>query len=122
MKRTFSIGLALLLVLSTIGVTVNKHYSAGELYSVALFGEADSCCEVDCDCCHEESETYQVKDEFISSSFDLAKVYFTEAITLLYEKLVQDLFGTDKTQACLEQDKSPPPEQCGEEYTQVFLL
>ncbi|MDZ7742486.1 MAG: hypothetical protein U5Q03_12240 [Bacteroidota bacterium] len=122
MRRILSIGLAFLLVFSTIGVTINKHFSDGELYSVALFTDADSCCAVDCNCCHEESETHQVKDEFITSSFELAKVFFTEAITLIYEKFVQDLFGIEKTKACLEQDKSPPNRITGEEYTQVFLI
>ncbi len=122
MRRIFSIGLAFLLLISTVGVTINKHYSGGELYSVALFVHADSCCEVDCNCCHDESETHQVKDEFITSSFDLAKVFFTDAITFVYDRFVQDLLGIEKTQTFLEHDKSPPNRETGEEYTQVFLL
>lgn len=43
---------AFVLLFSTIGVVVNKHYSGGELFSTALFVEAESCCSSSC--CHEQ--------------------------------------------------------------------
>lgn len=43
---------ACILLVSTIGVVINKHYSGGELFSTALFVEAQSCCVTAC--CHQE--------------------------------------------------------------------
>ncbi|MDZ7742489.1 MAG: hypothetical protein U5Q03_12255 [Bacteroidota bacterium] len=122
MRRSFSIGLALLMVLSTIGVTINIHYSHGELFSISLFDVSDPCCDMDCTCCYEESKTYQVKDEFITSSFDLAKFVFSNAITIVYKNLIEYLFDVLKQKAYLEKDKSPPGKNTFQEYNQVFLL
>lgn len=122
MKKIFSIGLGLLLVISTIGVTINKHYSGGKLFSYSLFGEADSCCEVNCECCDEDSTTIQVEDNFVGTSFDLVK-------TVLYTIVshsIQDLFRSKaepvKKLTFIQKDKAPPPHCTEEEYTQIFLL
>ena len=50
-----------------MGITLNKHYSNGELFSVALFGEAESCCEVPCNCCDNESEVIQFTADYLLS-------------------------------------------------------
>lgn len=62
----------MLLVISTSGVIINKHYSGGELFSASFFVEAESCCETSC--CHHEhqnncsevSDFYKVNTDFIS--------------------------------------------------------
>jgi len=43
MKRISNIAVLLIFLLSVTGVSVSKHYSHGKLYSVAVFGEAQSC-------------------------------------------------------------------------------
>ncbi|MCF8235669.1 MAG: hypothetical protein K9G67_12220 [Bacteroidales bacterium] len=123
MKKGFSIGLTVFMVVATIGVTVNKHYSGGELYSVSLFGEADSCCEIPCDCCHEESETHQLKADYIGSSFELVKVFVAEIAGNLFHELFSDFTGFYNKTEKYYTDKSPPPLiSFGEEFTQNFLL
>ncbi|MCF8229040.1 MAG: hypothetical protein K9G58_13315 [Bacteroidales bacterium] len=122
MKRTFSIGLAFLMVLSTIGITIHKHYSHGELYSVALFGNADPCCEMDCGCCYEESETYRLTEEFITSSYELDKVLSTNAILKHSEIITGDHIVMQQKKAFLEKDKSPPGKNICQEFSQAFLL
>ena len=122
-KKGFSIGLTVFMVVATIGITVNKHYSGGELYSVALFGEADSCCEVPCDCCHEESETHQLKENFIGSSFEVVKVFVAKIADNVFHELFNDLSSFDNKAVKYYTDKSPPPLISSEEkYTQNFLL
>lgn len=62
--------LALLLVISTSGVTINKHYCLGFLKDISIFHEASSCMaemnmqEEDCpmECCEETSEQLLVDD------------------------------------------------------------
>lgn len=54
LRKAGHIILVFILVVVTMGVTINKHYSGGTLYSISLFFEAESCCERDCDCCSDE--------------------------------------------------------------------
>ncbi|MCF8368810.1 MAG: hypothetical protein K9G76_07180 [Bacteroidales bacterium] len=63
---------ASILLFSTIGVVVNKHYSGGELFSTALFVKAQSCCASSC-ChheraggCREESDYYRLEADYIT--------------------------------------------------------
>ena len=67
LKRILHILFATVFTILTVGVTLNKHYSNGDLFSIALFGEAESCCEVPCDCCDEETEVIQFVADYISS-------------------------------------------------------
>lgn len=53
-KQISHIVISMLLLISTSGVIINKHYSGEELFSSTLFVEAESCCEVSC--CHHEHQ------------------------------------------------------------------
>lgn len=122
MKRILSIGLGLLVVASTIGITINKHYSGGELFSYALFGEADSCCEVNCECCEEESTTIKVEDDFITTSFDLIKIVVSEVFQKAIDSIFAEATEPGVNETLIEKDKSPPSIRSGEKYTQAYLL
>ena len=64
MLQKFShIILASLLLVSTMGMAVSKHYCSDNLVSVSIFEEADTCCD-DMGCCHNENEFFQVKNDF----------------------------------------------------------
>lgn len=64
MLKNFShIILSVLLLISTMGVVISKHYCSGSFVSTSVFHEAKSCCS-DSDCCHNEDSFYQVKDDF----------------------------------------------------------
>lgn len=45
-KTVSNIALVMWLILISVGITINKHYSNGELFSTRIFVEAPSCCEV----------------------------------------------------------------------------
>ncbi len=62
------------MLVSTTGVSLSKHYSGGTLYSVALFGDAESCCEVPCGCCSDETDFIMLDLDFVSSSFDYPEI------------------------------------------------
>lgn len=53
----------LLLLLSTMGIAVSKHYCGENLVSVSFFDEANKCCD-DGDCCHNDNLFFQVNDDF----------------------------------------------------------
>jgi len=72
-KKIGHIIMIFLLLISTAGVSINKHYSGGELYSTAIIVDADSCCENPCGCCDEKSEQLKVEADYLASSFDLTE-------------------------------------------------
>ena len=68
LKRFFRIFIALLLLTSTVGISVSRHYCGEILSEIYLALSADSCCgESDKEpmgCCHTESEIFEIKDQF----------------------------------------------------------
>lgn len=122
--RIGNIILALLVLCTTTGFVVNKHFSDGELYSVSLFDEAESCCQNEqdqMDTCHNESDVYKVKDYFRASSSIsiqaefktiLYPAYIIEISYISYIKVL-NLFPDLK----LLKPKIPKPE-----FIQVFIL
>lgn len=69
MIRRFShIILALLLLSTTTGMAISKHFCGDSLVSTVLFGEADSCCDSG-SCCQNESSFYQLNEDFSAPAF-----------------------------------------------------
>lgn len=57
--------LATLLIITTVGFVISRHYCNDELISVSIDVPADNCCEdVPDDCCQNENETLILKVEF----------------------------------------------------------
>lgn len=90
-KKVIHITVSLLLMVSTTGVVINKHYSGEELFSASFYIDAESCCETSC-ChhehqsnCHEESDFYKLSAEFTKPS--------TDDIKLDYSNLTFDVTG-----------------------------
>lgn len=67
-KKFSHIILSLLLLVSTIGLTISKHYCGNSFVSTSLFTEGESCCEMD-GCCHNETDFYQVDEDFSITTF-----------------------------------------------------
>ena len=71
-RKIANIFLAVLLLVATTGVTLNKHYCMGRLKSVAVFVSANPCdngMEDPMPCCKDTSEELKV-DELTKASFD----------------------------------------------------
>ncbi len=73
-KKALHIILVLVLNLALAGVVVHKHYSHGQLFDVAMYHHADSCCEVPCSCCDDEAQVYQLMPDFLKSHTDIPDV------------------------------------------------
>lgn len=72
-KQIISVFIALLVLLTTVGFTINQHYCGGKLagtsvYTVAQCGCGDS--KMDDDCCQNESEFYQFVEDYAPSVVD----------------------------------------------------
>lgn len=74
LRKAGHIILGVIIVVVTMGVTINKHYSGGNLYSISLFFEAELCCERDCDCCSDESQTYKIDDNFLVTNISQPEI------------------------------------------------
>ena len=67
MKKLTHFGLALLLLVSTTGVSISKHYCGDMLRNVSLYSEVDSCgdgMEMPVDCCKDITNHFSVEDDF----------------------------------------------------------
>ena len=109
MLRKFShIILSTLLLVSTMGMVVSKHFCGNSFVSSAVFHQAKSCCG-DSDCCHNENSFYKVNDDFSATS-----VVATPVLTVI-DILGYDLFAEILTTIpeieilSFEISDSPPP-------------
>lgn len=107
-KTASHIILSLLLLISTTGLAISKHYCGGELSSTSLYAESDACCESD-DCCKNETEVFQLDEVFsVSSVSELPESVQIDllALTVVVFSLIPEasLNATD-----YEIADSPPP-------------
>jgi len=88
LKNIVHISLAVLLLVATMGMSINKHYCMGQLKSVAIYMDAPNCFDLagekgksSMGCCETTSDFFQVDDDrqSVSYQFDIEADY-----TLLY--------------------------------------
>lgn len=65
LRNVTNIIMTCLLLISTTGFAVSKHYCGGNLVSVELKTEADPCCD-DGMCCHTETQFLQLDNDFLA--------------------------------------------------------
>lgn len=123
LKKFSHIILSSLLLISTMGVVVSKHYCSGSFVSASVFQEAESCCG-DSDCCHNEDSFYQVKDDFSAPAVLSAPVLAELDILSqdLYTNILTELSETETAEILY--DSSPPPKtiQKALSLRQIYLL
>lgn len=71
LKKVSHILLSFLLLVTTTGLTINRHYCGDNLESISIFSEPQSCCEMP-NCCHNESIVIQLEEDFSISSFNIS--------------------------------------------------
>ena len=64
-KKIVNITISFLLLISTTGFVISKHYCDGRLVNVAVDHQAKSCCGMEGDCCHNESAYFHVKNNYL---------------------------------------------------------
>ncbi len=62
-RKIINIIIVFLLLISTSGFTISRHYCGDNLVSVVINSEAKSCCDMH-GCCHDESEFFKVNNDF----------------------------------------------------------
>lgn len=69
-KRIIHIIVSFVLLISTSGISISKHFMGSELFDISLFGDADNCCDDTCHQCQDEVQFFQLKVNFLTSSQD----------------------------------------------------
>lgn len=125
-RKIANVFLAILLLVATTGVTLNKHYCMGRLKSVAIFASANPCSEngvpTPMPCCEDTSEQLKV-DELTKASFDFkgtADLYQIAAIA--YVLLEQNYLSLDENKPAYYNYSPPLPDQDIRVLNQVFLI
>jgi len=112
------------LLISTVGVTLSKHYCHGTLKSIEINSIPESCCDTE-GCCHNESENFQLKTDF---NFSFQHISFENLATIqLFFVEVPNLMlsGAEfQPNALFTFNYSPPPQSVGVFLSkiQVFLI
>lgn len=107
-KKASHIILSMLLLISTVGLAISKHYCGGELISTSLFVEADACCDSD-DCCKNETEVFQLDEDFsVSTTLEIPESIQIDllAISLMVFNLTLEENSTAEEFQLID---SPPP-------------
>jgi hypothetical protein len=123
-RKIVNVFLAVLLLVATTGITLNKHYCFGRLQSVAVFTSANPCengMEDPMPCCEDTSEELKV-DELAKSSFDFkssTELYLLAAITYV---LLDDTYSSSDKQSKYYNYDPPLPDQDIQVLNQVFRI
>jgi len=110
-RKASNIATMLMLLISTTGFTISKHYCGNKIVSVSIDSRAESCCGTACDCCHTENITIHLEDDFVIQAFSV-KFDSPEVDYFLFELPVysENSFLTS-TDFIPEADESPPPRE-----------
>ena len=123
MKSNFTkiaaIILALLVLLSTFSLTIEKHFCGDFLVSVSYFGNADGCGDEldndDCDlpsvvkskkCCTDQTQEIEGQDDLRTTSIE--KITLKQQFALAFAITYNNLFANKKQQIVLHKNYPSP--------------
>ena len=99
MRKAVIISLAFLILTSSVGVTISRHFCGDELKHVAFNSKPDKGCEMDMpmDCCHDETDHYGIEDEFQLTKFKInfiqSFVFINDFTFVLYKVVESPVLG-----------------------------
>ena len=107
LKKISHVFLALLVAVTSMGMTVSKHYCGSTYDSFSIYSTPESCCEGPCDQCHNETMTIKIKDDFSITSFDFN---FTQVANLLPAEIqILHTETTEEASSFIISRHTPPP-------------
>lgn len=77
-RKISHITLAFLLLFATTGITVHQHYCMGNVVKTSVLHEPSPCCGEGNDCCSNESETFQLNEDYTAflNIIEFQDIYF----------------------------------------------
>jgi len=113
-KKILPISLALLLMMSTIGITIHKHYCESTLVATSLFPSVEDACDsdmpMDADTCKDDHQHYGVDSPLVqlTLNYDLSpSVEWLEIVQIIALGDFSNNLINSKTLA----EISPPPSE-----------
>ena len=113
LKRLVHIISVLLLLTATTGFTLSKHYCGTDVVSVSINSEAEPCCDDmgNSDCCHNETEHFQLKVDFVNSNMDFqSKETNIDILFPAVFAFLQTTYIADQDIKIRYPESPPPPE------------
>jgi hypothetical protein len=107
-KNFFHIAILVIMMVSTMGFTITKHYCSGDLIDLSIAGEVENCCDMEGDCCHNEQQTYQLEEDYTTPVIFTQVDYIAFVIFEIPEFLIE-LQETTNTIIASNHGESPPP-------------
>lgn len=123
-KKAGHIILSMMLLISTAGLAISKHYCGGELISTSLYAEADACCDSD-DCCKNETEVFQLDEDFsVSTALEIPESIQIDllAVSLVVFNLTLEENSIIEDYALTDSPPPPPNIQTSLAIRQTYLL
>ena len=126
MNKLVNISLAFLLLISTVGITVDKHYCHGHYIGTWFYVQEDACdmdMPMESDWCHDDITVYSVENEFQSAPSTISPTISLIDVLVLVNKPIIDRVDFKSNQKIAWVDIFPPPPEPNI-YTKVqsFLL
>jgi hypothetical protein len=122
-KKISHIVFSVLLLVSTMGMIISKHYCGGSLISTSVFNEAESCCG-ESDCCSNETDFYQVDEDYSLVAY--SEIPITSEVDLIGFALLVDSFDElmigEEHIFITAESPPPPPIHLTLSKKQVYLL
>ncbi|HYQ56338.1 MAG TPA: hypothetical protein VEP89_03245 [Draconibacterium sp.] len=113
LRKTSHIILLIVFMVSTMGMTISRHYCGNNLKSVNIFAPTEKCCDIPVGCCHNENVSVQIEKDYTASSIaydfstiatelpDFAELFVVEENQIESETEVFVQLPIRKTQAVL---------------------
>jgi len=110
LRGILNILITTLLFITTTGFGISRHYCGTTLVSVNVDKEADSCCGEGADCCHNENEFFQVKDDFVVAANQISFENSFESDVLFLQAIHFSMSAVgDNKDVLIAFNESPPP-------------
>lgn len=117
-------------MMSVVGIQINKHYSHGKLYSVAIFQDDENCCgnkdksDMGMMCmhhcpqkekkehsCKNETKILKIDDDFISQKTSIPESISIDLFIVLILNNTEDNLNSKLLSESIDYHFSPPPEK-----------
>jgi len=120
LKKICHTFIVILLVITTSGITISRHYCGNSLFSTALGHHAKSCCDSKCQGCHDEIIHFKVVDHFNitlrKADFDLKPI----TLDIIHCDLVIFNFKANRFSCPVAFASSPPIADHSPALLQIF--
>jgi hypothetical protein len=120
-KKIAHILIAILIFLGTSGISISKHYCGTSLKDISINLSPDNCCDIPMDCCHNETLSIKIEDDFAISTSTYDFDCQTLNLETSTEILNKDTFAFKSLNVFIKE--IPPPKiQTALSLVQSYLL